>query len=116
MCLRNRALGCKPFPNAERVGLSAVASRSRLEILQLIQVYFHCEKIALLDESSFPIKIVLQAPQDEGLITAVRRKPRRNAGDCHRFGRWQVAAAYVIWCCLEIKAGWGGPELGVNVV
>jgi hypothetical protein len=50
------------------------------------------------------------------LITAVRRKPRRNAGDCHRFGRWQVAAAYVIWCCLEIKAGWGGPELGVNVV
>jgi hypothetical protein len=87
-----------------------------LEIWQLIQVHFHSEKIALLDESSFPIKIVLQALQDEWLITAIRRKPRRDAGDCHRFGCWQVAAAYAIWCCLEIKAGWGGPKLGVNVV
>jgi hypothetical protein len=50
------------------------------------------------------------------LVTAVRRKPRCDAGDCHHFGRWKAAAAYTIWCCSEIKMGGGSPELGVNVV
>jgi hypothetical protein len=66
--------------------------------------------------SSFPIKKVLQTLQDEWLITAVRGKPRRDAGDRHCFRRWQVAAAYAIGCCLEVKANGGGPKLGVNVV
>jgi hypothetical protein len=35
-----------------------------LQVLQLVQVHFHREQIALLDKAPFPIEKALQALQD----------------------------------------------------
>jgi hypothetical protein len=87
-----------------------------LQVLQLVQVHLHREQIALLDETLFPVKKALQGLQDERLVTPVRRQPGCDAGDCHGFCRWQVAAVDTVWHRLEVQKGGRGSDFGINVV
>jgi hypothetical protein len=53
------------FRYSQRAYLCVIGCRGCLQVLQLVQVHFHREQIALLDKALSPIKKALQALQDK---------------------------------------------------